>query len=112
MKLSHVETSAVAMSIAGVHEQQAKENSAGAKGPQKTHGHSEKKKPVLSMLLFGAISLVGYVALIANQQLVTDTFTKGGWYAIFPVGAALIFSFVHGAFSSDLLSVLGLEAKK
>ncbi|KPK27931.1 MAG: hypothetical protein AMJ61_04065 [Desulfobacterales bacterium SG8_35_2] len=64
------------------------------------------------MIIFGAISLFGYVLLITNQKLVTEAFTMGGWHAAYPVGTALIFSFVHGAFASNLLSVLGIEAKK
>ncbi|OIP44676.1 MAG: hypothetical protein AUK28_09735 [Desulfobacterales bacterium CG2_30_60_27] len=44
--------------------------------------------------------------------IVTNIFTMGGWHAVFPVGAAFLFSFVHGAFASNLLAVLGLEAHK
>jgi len=71
-----------------------------------------KKKPYAGMVIFGCLSLLGYIALITNQKLVTEVFTMGGWHAVYPVGTALIFSFVHGAFASNLLSVLGLEAKK
>lgn len=113
MKLSQFDKTMVAMTFAeaGEHDT-AKEFLGGSTGPRKAHSPVAKKKPVGSMIFFGAISLAGYVALVANQQLVTDTFTNGGWYAAFPVGAALVFSFVHGAFSSDLLTVLGLAAKK
>jgi hypothetical protein len=71
-----------------------------------------KKKPYAGMVIFGAISLSGYIALLANQRWVNEVFTMGGWHAAFPVVTALIFSFVHGAFASNLLSVLGIEAKK
>ena len=71
-----------------------------------------RKKPYKGMIIFGAISLAGYVALITNQKLVTEVYTMGSWHAVYPVGTALIFSFVHGAFASNLLSVLGIEAKK
>ena len=71
-----------------------------------------KKKPYGGMLFFGAISLAGYFLLITNQQWVNEEYTMGGWHAAYPVVTALIFSFVHGAFASNLLSVLGLEAKK
>jgi len=70
------------------------------------------RKPYAGMVIFGALSLSGYVALIANQKLVNEIFTMGGWHAVYPVVTALIFSFVHGAFASNLLSVLGIEAKK
>jgi hypothetical protein len=113
MKLSQFDKTMVAMTFAeaGEHDT-AKEFLAGSTGPRKALSPVAKKKPVLTMIIFGAISLTGYVVLMGNQQLVTDTFTKGGWYAALPVGAALVFSFVHGAFSSDLLTVLGLAAKK
>jgi hypothetical protein len=71
-----------------------------------------KNKPYAGMVIFGAVSLVGYIALITNQQWVNETFTMGGWHAAYPVVTALIFSFIHGAFASNLLSVLGIEAKK
>jgi len=64
------------------------------------------------MVLFGALSVASYFLLFSNEQLVTQTYTLGGWYAAFPVLTAFFFSFVHGAFASNLLSVLGLEAKK
>jgi hypothetical protein len=72
----------------------------------------KKKKPYLQMIIFGIISLSSYVVLFANQDWVTDTYTKGGYYAAFPIVTAFWFSFMHGAFGSSLLSVLGLEAKK
>ncbi|MFT5698507.1 MAG: hypothetical protein ACI8ZB_001362 [Desulforhopalus sp.] len=71
-----------------------------------------KKKPVAKMAIFGALSLGAYGLLFTNEALVTNTFTLGGWYAALPVGAAFAFSFIHGAFASNFLSVLGLEPKK
>jgi len=71
-----------------------------------------KKKPYGGMLIFGAISLCGYILLMKNQGWVSETFTMGGWHAAYPVVTAIIFSFIHGAFASNLLSVLGIEAKK
>lgn len=70
------------------------------------------KRPVGKMVLFGAMSISAYLFLFSNERLVTQTFTMGGWYAAFPVATAFAFSFVHGAFASNLLSVLGIEAKK
>lgn len=64
------------------------------------------------MVLFGAASLGLYTMLFSNEALVTNTFTLGGWHAALPVGAAFAFSFIHGAFASNVLSVLGLEPKK
>ena len=69
-------------------------------------------KPYVKTGVFGAISLAAYLLLFTRQDLVTGLFTMGGWHAVFPVGTALFFSFVHGAFASNLLSALNLEAKK
>ncbi|OGQ97530.1 MAG: hypothetical protein A2521_10055 [Deltaproteobacteria bacterium RIFOXYD12_FULL_57_12] len=71
-----------------------------------------KKKPYLPAIGFGLVSISLYVILFSNEQLVTNTFTMGGWYTVLPVGGAFLFSFIHGAFASNLLNVLGLEAKK
>ena len=81
-------------------------------GSQKGNASGKKKKPFGTMLFFGAVSLTGYIILMANQAWVNENFTMGGWHAAYPVVTALIFSFVHGAFASNLLSVLGIEAKK
>ena len=72
----------------------------------------KRKIPVMPMLFFGSISGTAYFYLMSHQNLVTDTFNKGGWYAAYPILAAFFFSFIHGAFASNLLSVLGIEAKK
>lgn len=71
-----------------------------------------KKKPVGKMVLFGAMSLGAYLFLFSNEALVTNTYTLGGWCAALPVGTAFAFSFIHGAFASNFLDVLGLEPKK
>lgn len=72
----------------------------------------KKKKPILAMIIFGIVSIGSYVALFSQEALVTDTYTKGGWYAAFPILTAFYFSFVHGTFGSNLLEVIGFEAKK
>lgn len=79
------------------------------KAPQTAY---RKKRPVAKMILFGAMSLGAYSLLFSNEALVTNTYTLGGWHAVLPVGTAFLFSFMHGAFASNFLDVLGLEAKK
>ena len=71
-----------------------------------------KKKPVIPMIVFGAISGAMYYVVLTNQVLVMDVFTRGGIYTAWPICTALVFSFIHGAFASNFLSVLGIEAKK
>ncbi len=72
----------------------------------------KNKKPYLKIVILGAFSLASYIALFMNQEMVTDFFTKGGKYAVLPIATAFYFSFLHGAFASSLISVMGLEAKK
>jgi len=103
--------SAVAFAEAGEHET-AREMLSESEGKQKRIPHPVKKKPVAGMVIFGALSLSLYVGLMMRQDLVMDTFTRGGLYTAWPICTALVFSFIHGAFASNFLSVLGIEAKK
>lgn len=73
---------------------------------------STKKKPVGKLLVTGIISIALYTALLANQDLISSTFGKGGLYAFLPITMAFVFSFVHGSFTGHFWSVLGIEAAK
>ncbi len=73
---------------------------------------SKKKKPYLQTFIFGGISLASYIVLFTNEGWVTDYYTRGGYYAAFPIVTAFWFSFMHGTFGSNLLNVLGIKAKK
>jgi len=102
---------AVAFAQAGEHDA-AKQSVQGDKRGVVTGPAPVKSKPYLKTVFFGCISISAYILLFQNEQLVTDVFTMGGWRCMFPVGAAFFFSFIHGAFASNLLTTLGLEAKK
>ena len=58
----------------------------------------------------GAAAL--YAAVFTNSDTVMKYFTKGGIYAALPIVTVFAFSFVHGAFASNLWSLLGIEATK
>lgn len=73
---------------------------------------TKKKKSYLKVIVLGAISIASYIAVFTNQEKITELTTEGGWLAALPILAAFYFSFVHGAFASDLLGVLGIEAAK
>ena len=76
-------------------------------------GKSLKKNgQILKTVALAAGSVGLYALLFANEASVVEFYTKGGAYAALPVVTAFLFSFVHGAFASNFLSVLGLEAKK
>lgn len=73
---------------------------------------AKKRKPYIQTVIFGILSLASYLVLFNYEGLVTETYTRGGIYTAMPVATALYFSFTHGAFASNLLSVLGIEAAK
>jgi hypothetical protein len=60
----------------------------------------------------GLASAALYAAVFTNSGTVMKYFTKGGIYAALPIITVFAFSFVHGAFTSNLWSVLGIEATK
>lgn len=112
-KISELEQtmSAAAFAEAGEHDT-AREMVKGGGASQSKNTAPAKKKPLVPTLIFGTISIICYITLFKNESLVTNQFTMGGWHAVYPVGTALLFSFIHGAFASNLLTLLGLEAKK
>ncbi len=113
MEATQFDKNMMAVAFAEAGEQgTAKEILKGGKKSTATAPAPVKSKPYLKTAFFGAISISAYVLLFKNEQLVTDTFTMGGWRWVYPVGAAFFFSFIHGTFASNLLSSLGLEAKK
>lgn len=72
----------------------------------------KKRKPYGTAAITGAISLMSYYLLLTNLSVVTDYYTRGGYYATLPIVTAFYFSFVHGAFASSVISILGLEPAK
>jgi len=73
---------------------------------------SSKKKPIGKMIIMGIISLALYVGLLMQQDLINGYNVRGGLYAFLPIATAFLFSFVHGSFTGDFWTVLGIEASK
>ena len=73
---------------------------------------SSKKKPYGAAIILGVVSLALYVGLLTQQEMVNQYFTKGGVYAFLPIATAFLFSFVHGNFTGNFWTVLGIEASK
>jgi len=71
-----------------------------------------RKKPVAAMIVMGIISVALYATLLAKQDLVNNTFSKGGLYALLPIITAFVFSYFHGTFTGHFWTVLGVEASK
>jgi hypothetical protein len=60
----------------------------------------------------GLASAALYAAVFSHSGTVMKYFTKGGIFAALPIITVFAFSFVHGAFASNLWSLLGIEATK
>lgn len=112
MKTTTFDKNMMAAAFAEAGDHKGAKEMVGASSSKKKAPESAPKKPYVKAIIFGAISLSAYVILFNNEAWVMDTFTRGGIYTLYPVLAAFFFSFIHGPFGSDLLSCLGLEAKK
>ncbi len=78
---------------------------------EKTMGEEiTKKKPLGKTIGYGVVTAALYAAVFTNADTVTSYFTRGSWYAALPIATVFIFSFAHGAFASNLWSLLGIEA--
>ncbi len=68
-------------------------------------------RPLLKTALLGALSAALYALLFWKADAVMNTFTRGGVFAVLPIGAAIVFSFAHGTFAGSLWSLLGIHAR-
>ena len=73
---------------------------------------STKKKPYGKLIVMGIISVALYVFLLSNQNEINEHVGRGGLYAFLPICTAFVFSFIHGSFTGDFWTVLGIEASK
>ena len=71
-----------------------------------------KKKALVSAIIMGVLSIGLYALLFVKEDLINSTFGKGGAYALLPIATAFLFSFVHGSFTGNFWTVLGIEAAK
>lgn len=74
--------------------------------------NKQKGRPIVAMLVAGLVSAALYAALLTNQGFLNAYFAKGGLYAFLPITTAFAFSFVHGSFTGNFWTVLGVEASK
>jgi len=77
-----------------------------------TAEQKKRKKPVTPLILTGIVSVGLYVALLANQDFLNNTFAKGGLFAFLPIITAFVFSYFHGTFTGHFWTMLGVEASK
>ena len=76
------------------------------------HETANRGKLITRTIGLGVASAVLYAAVFTNSGTVMSYFTKGGIYAALPIVTVFAFSFVYGPFTSNLWSLLGIEATK
>ncbi|BCS95398.1 hypothetical protein DSLASN_10300 [Desulfoluna limicola] len=72
---------------------------------------NRQKGILFKTVVTGIMSVSLYAILFMNVETVMLWFTKGGGYAALPILTALLFSLVHGAFTGNIWSLLGINAK-
>lgn len=75
-------------------------------------GTTGKKRPYVKTVIFGVFVAAMYWVLLTQQELINSYCGKGGLFAVLPIGTAFIFSFMHGTFTSNFWTSLGVEASK
>jgi hypothetical protein len=73
---------------------------------------SRGKRALAATIGYGLLSASLYGAVFMHADTIMTYFTKGGIYAALPIATVFVFSFTHGAFASNLWSLLGVEAMK
>lgn len=78
---------------------------------EKKAGGAAHSANVLKACVWGLASAGLFALLFLNEDLVTDLYTRGKWFAAFPIATVFVFSFVHGSFANYFLTSLGLTPK-
>jgi hypothetical protein len=79
---------------------------------QEHHGTGNRGKLIGRTVGLGLASVALYAAVFTNSGIIMQYFTKGGIFAALPIVTVFAFSFVYGPFTSNLWSLLGIEAAK
>ena len=61
---------------------------------------------------YGVAVFVLYGTLFYYEEDIIRLCKKGGWYFLFPVSVAFVFSFFHGAFTGMFWDALGVKARQ
>lgn len=79
---------------------------------QQRKGNPQRKAATRRAVLFGAMSLGLYGLVFTNADTIMHYFTMGGVYATLPIATVFLFSYVHGTFTGELWTALGVTASK
>lgn len=69
-----------------------------------------RKKAKGQAILFGVLSVGLYAAAFAFAEPMVTLFARGGAYCLLPVATVFLFSYVHGNFTGNVWTALGIEA--
>lgn len=67
---------------------------------------------VIQLLAYGAVVAVLYGLLYVFDKQVIEICRRGGWWFVFPVSVAFVFSIFHGNFTSLFWDLLGVRPKQ
>ena len=71
-----------------------------------------KRARWIKTAIYGLFSGALYVALYRFENNILELAGQGGWAFLVPVAVALVFSIIHGAFTSGFWDSIGVQAKK
>jgi len=80
--------------------------------PMTKETKQQRNSEVKKTIGYGLTTAALYGAVFWNADTVMSYFTKGGFYAVLPVATVFVFSFSHGAFASNLWSLMGIKPMK
>jgi hypothetical protein len=80
--------------------------------PMTRETKQQRNSEVKKTIGYGLITAALYGSVFWNADAVMSYFTKGGFYAALPVATVFVFSFAHGAFASNLWSLMGIKPMK
>jgi len=71
----------------------------------------DKAKELNSLVGFGSLTAVLYLALFYFEDEIVALTSQGGWSFLLPVAIAFAFSYGHGNFTAVFWDWLGIKAK-
>ena len=80
--------------------------------PMTRETKQQRNTEIKKTIGYGLITAALYGSVFWNADTVMSYFTKGGFYAALPVATVFVFSFAHGAFASNLWSLMGIKPMK
>ena len=69
-------------------------------------------RPTIKLYVHGLGVTALYALLYVYDREVVEICRRGGWWFLFPVTVAFVFSVFHGSFTGLFWDALGVRAKK